>query len=303
MKRHFLVILPLLLLVPALLCARAEDEFNRTLTVSGSVNLELTTGSGEVVVKTGGSNQVVVHGRVRSNNEWFNGNADSLVHSVASNPPIEQNGSSIRIGYNLPEEAKHHISISYEITVPADTTLQAGSGSGEISVQGVRAPVKLHTGSGDIRIQDLGPQSSVNTGSGSIHAESVAAPFSAGTGSGDIQADLTGSGDVDVHTGSGSIRLRGVKGGLRARTGSGGIDSDGEVKGPWQLHSGSGSIRMALSSNGGFNLDAHTSSGSIHSDLPIMVQGTLGRHELKGAVRGGGPEVEVSTGSGDVDIR
>ena len=47
----------------------------------------------------------------------------------------------------------------------------------------------------------------------------------------------------------------------------------------------------------------HTSSGSIHSDLPITVQGTFGRRELKGAVRGGGPEVEVSTGSGDVDIR
>ena len=290
-------------MVPVLLFARVEDQFDRTLTVSGAVNLDLTTGSGDVTIKTGGSNQVVIHGRVRSNNDWFGGNAESIVHSVASNPPIEQNGSTIRIGYNLPEDAKRHVSISYEVTVPADSTLQAGSGSGEISVSGVRSPVKLHTGSGDIRAQDLGPQSSVNTGSGSIHAESVAAPFTAGTGSGEIQADLTGSGDVDVHTGSGGIRVRGVKGGLRARTGSGNIGADGDVKGPWQLHSGSGSIQMALSSSGGFNLDVHTSSGSIHSDLPITVQGTLGRHELKGAVRGGGPVVEVSTGSGDIEIR
>ena len=303
MKRRSTLFLPILLLVPVLLFARVEDQFDRTLTVSGAVNLDLTTGSGEVIIKTGGSNQVVVHGRVHSNNDWFGGSAESVVHSVAANPPIEQNGSTIRIGYNLPEDAKRHVSISYEITVPADTTLQAGSGSGEISVTGVRSPVKLHTGSGDIRVQDLGPQSSVNTGSGSIHAESVAAPFTAGTGSGEIQADLTGSGDVDVHTGSGGIRVRGVKGGLRARTGSGGIGADGDVKGPWQLHSGSGNIQMALSSSGGFNLDVHTSSGSIHSDLPITVQGTLGRHELKGVVRGGGPVVEVSTGSGDIEIR
>jgi DUF4097 and DUF4098 domain-containing protein YvlB len=303
MKKYFTAILPVLLLAPVFLFARAEGQFDRTLQVSGAVNLDLTTGSGEVIVKTGGSNQVVVHGKVRSNNDWFGGNADSIVHSVESNPPIEQNGNTIRIGYNLPEDAKRHVSISYEITVPADTTLQAGSGSGEISVQGVRSPVKLHTGSGDIRVQDLGPQSHVDTGSGSIHAESVAAPFSAGTGSGEIQADLTGSGDVDVHTGSGSIRVRGVKGGLRARTGSGSIGADGDVKGPWQLHSGSGSVHMALSSGAGFSLNVHTSSGSIHSDLPITVQGTLGRHELKGAVRGGGPEVEVSTGSGDIDIR
>jgi len=290
-------------MVPVLLFARVEDQFDRTLTVSGAVNLDLTTGSGDVTIKTGGSNQVVIHGRVRSNNDWFGGNAESIVHSVAANPPIEQNGSTIRIGYNLPEDAKRHVSISYEVTVPADTTVQAGSGSGEISVTGVRSPAKLHTGSGDIRVQDLGPQSSVSTGSGSIHAESVAAPFTAGTGSGEIQADLTGSGDVDVHTGSGGIRVRGVKGGLRARTGSGNIGADGDVKGPWQLHSGSGNIQMALSSSGGFNLDVHTSSGSIHSDLPITVQGTLGRHELKGAVRGGGPVVEVSTGSGDIEIR
>jgi DUF4097 and DUF4098 domain-containing protein YvlB len=303
MKKYFIAIFPILLLVPVFMFARSEGQFDRTLQVSGAVNLDLTTGSGDVSIKTGGSNQVVIRGRVRSNNEWFGGNADSLVHSVESNPPIEQNGSTIRIGYNLPEDAKRHVSISYEITVPADTTVQASSGSGEIQVQGVRSPVKLHTGSGDIRVLDLGPQSHMDTGSGNIRAESVAGPFSAGTGSGDIQADLTGSGDVDVHTGSGSIRVRGVKGGLRARTGSGGINADGDVKGAWQLHSGSGNIRMALASGGGFNLNVHTSSGSIHSDLPITIQGTIGHRELKGAVRGGGPEVEVSTGSGDVDIR
>jgi len=60
---------------------------------------------------------------------------------------------------------------------------------------------------------------------------------------------------------------------------------------------------MALASTGGFNLDVHTSSGSIHSDLPVTVQGMVGKHELKGTVRGGGPDVEVHTGSGDVDIR
>lgn len=293
----------IILFTAALSFARAEGQFDRTLTVSGAVNLDLTTGSGEVLIKTGDSSKVVIHGRVRSSNDWWSGDAESAVRSVESNPPINQSGNSIRIGYNLPEDAKRHVSIAYEVTVPADTTLQVNTGSGEISVEGVRSPAKLHTGSGDIRAKDLGPQSRLETGSGSVHADSVAAPSYASTGSGSIQADLTGGGDVDVHTGSGGIRVRGVNGGLRARTGSGELTVDGNVKGPWQLHAGSGSIRMALSSSGGFNLDVHTGSGSIHSDLPITVQGTFGRHELKGSVRGGGPDVEVSTGSGDIDIR
>src|ERR1035441_7892285 len=176
-------------------------------------------------------------------------------------------------------------------------------GSGSVGVQGVRAEVQAQTGSGEIQVRDVGGRSRVQTGSGSIRAENVAAPFYAHTGSGDIEADLTGSGDVDVQTGSGGIHLRGVKGGLRSRSGSGDLSADGSVGGPWNLHTGSGSIRLAIGSGSGFNLNVHSSSGSIHSDLPITVQGTLGRHELKGTVRGGGPEVEVSTGSGDVDIR
>jgi DUF4097 and DUF4098 domain-containing protein YvlB len=303
MKRNFTVLLLALLLATGISFARAEGHFDRTLAVSGSVSLDLTTGSGEVIVKTGSSNQVVIHGTVRASNDWFGGDAESAVRSVEANPPIVQNGSSIRIGFNLPDDARRHVSISYEITVPADTALQVNTGSGEISAEGIRSPAKLHTGSGDIRAHDLGPQSRLETGSGSIHADSIAAPTFASTGSGSIQADLTGSGDVEVHTGSGEIRIRGVNGGLRARTGSGELSADGNVKGPWQLHSGSGSIRLALSSSGGFNLDAHTGSGSIHTDLPITVQGTLGRHELKGGVRGGGPELEVSTGSGDIEIR
>ena len=296
------LLLVTLLLAPVLLHARAEGHFDRTLQVSGTVSLDVTTGSGDVTIKAGGTDKVVVHGTVHSNNDWFS-NAENAIHTVESNPPIQQNGSSIRIGYDLPEDVRRHVSISYQITVPADTTVQAHSGSGSLGVEGVRAEVQAQTGSGEIRVRDIGGRSRVQTGSGSIRVANVAAPFYAHTGSGDIEAELTGSGDVDVQTGSGGIHLRGVKGGLRARSGSGDLTADGSVGGSWSLHTGSGSIRLAMGSGSGFNLDVHTSSGSIHSDLPITVQGSLGRHELKGAVRGGGPEVEVSSGSGDVDIR
>ena len=292
----------MLLLLPTLMFARVEGQFDRTLTVSGAVNLDLTTGSGEVMIKTGSGNQVVIHGRIHSN-DWWGGSPESAVRSVESNPPIVQNGNSIRIGYNLPEDIKRHVAIAYEITLPPDTVLAVNTGSGEISVEGVRASAKLHTGSGSIRAQDLGPQSSLETGSGSIHAESVAAPAMASTGSGSIQADFTGSGDIDVHTGSGGIDVRGVNGGLRAPHRQRTHSVDGNVKGPWQLHTGSGGVRMVLGPSGGFELDVHTGSGGIHSELPITVQGSFGRRELKGTVRGGGPQVEVSTGSGDVEIR
>jgi DUF4097 and DUF4098 domain-containing protein YvlB len=305
-KLIFIVVtLSVMFLASATLFA-AEGSFDKTLSVSGPVTLDLTTGSGDVTVRAGGSNQVVIHGRVHSSyGNWFGmgGSSESAIKAVQSNPPIEQNGNNIRIGYNLPEEAKNHVAISYEVTVPPDTSFQGHSGSGNLTIEGVRKSVTVTTGSGDIRLRDVAGTTSARTGSGSIRGQDIALPFTAHTGSGGIEADLTGSGDANVETGSGSVRLHGVKGGLRARTGSGDVSVDGGVGGSWNLHTGSGSVRMALGSSQGFNLNAHTGSGSIHSDLPITVQGSFRRNELRGAVRGGGPDVEVSTGSGDIEIR
>jgi len=301
MNKRFTATLLGFLLLPVLSYARAEGHFDRTLQVSGAVSLDVTTGSGDITIKTGSSNQVVVHGTIHENNWFFNN--ENAVHQVESNPPVQQSGNSIRIGYNLPDDVKRHVAIDYEITVPASTAVQAHSGSGNVDVSGVSSGVQAQTGSGDIRLRDLGGSQNARTGSGNIRAENVGAPFTAQTGSGDIEASLTGSGDVDVHTGSGTIQVRGIKGGVRGRTGSGNIEAGGTVAGPWQLHSGSGNIRLAVGSNSGFNVDLHTSSGSIHSELPITVQGSMGSHELKGTVHGGGPTVEVSTSSGDVEVR
>jgi DUF4097 and DUF4098 domain-containing protein YvlB len=303
MRKVSIAVLLIVLAVPAMLFARTEGKFDRTLTVNGPVTLDLTTGSGNVTVHAGGSNEVVIHGVVRGSNDWFGGDSESAVRSVESNPPIEQNGNSIRVGYNLSEDVKRHVSISYDVTVPGDTSLQAHSGSGDIGVQGVRKSAVVTTGSGDVTLRDIGPQANARTGSGTIKGQDIALPFTARTGSGGVRADLTGSGNADVESGSGDVELRGMKGGLHARTGSGDITVDGAVSSGWNLHTGSGSVRLALGSAQGFNLYARTGSGSIHSDLPITMQGSLNRHELKGAVKGGGPEVEVSTGSGDIELK
>ena len=110
MKTHctaLRLLLVTLLLAPALLHARAEGHFDRTLTVSGTVSLDVTTGSGDITITAGGRDKVVVHGTVRASNDWFS-NAESAVKTVESNPPIQQNGNSIRIGFDLPEDVRRN---------------------------------------------------------------------------------------------------------------------------------------------------------------------------------------------------
>jgi DUF4097 and DUF4098 domain-containing protein YvlB len=107
---------------------------------------------------------------------------------------------------------------------------------------------------------------------------------------------------VRVKTGSGGIAARGLRGSLEARAGSGEITAEGEPRAGWIVRTGSGSVRLRLDSDAAFDLNAHTSSGSISVNRPVTVQGVVNRREIRGRVRGGGPQVEVETSSGDIEI-
>jgi hypothetical protein len=255
----------------------AEATFERDLTVNGRVELSVATGAGSIRVTQGTSGQVHIVGRVRSS--W--GGNDDKVREIADHPPVVQTGNIVRIGAE--HENLRNISIDYEVEAPANTYLTAQSGSGNVDDDGVGADAKL------------------STGSGSIHATGLVGGFQVDTGSGNIYAEQTGDGDVRAQTGSGSIELRGLHGALRAETGSGNIKATGAVAGPWKLTTGSGSVEL-WTGDTGFALDAGTGSGDIHSDREMLTQGTIGKHHVTGKIGGGGPEVRVETGSGNIRI-
>jgi DUF4097 and DUF4098 domain-containing protein YvlB len=139
-----------------------------------------------------------------------------------------------------------------------------------------------------------------------VEAREISGPFTAEAGSGDIRADETSKGDVRVHTGSGNIELRGVDGLLDAHSGSGDMTIQGVNRGRWEIRTSSGNVELELPSGAGFDLDASAEAGSVTVDRPVtmVIQGDLRRaqHEIRGKVSGGGPELLVRTGSGDVQI-
>ena len=258
--------------------ARAEEAtFTRDLTVTGRVDLTVATGSGSIHLTSGPSGRVQIFGRVKSN--W--GGSDAQVHEIADHPPIEQTGNIVRIGTR--HESYRNISIDYEIQVPPDAFLNAETGSGNVTDDGVGANAKL------------------NTGSGSIHATGLQGGFSVETGSGSIYAEQVGTGDVKAETGSGSIELRNLHGGLHAETGSGSIKAGGTPSAQWRLQTGSGSVEIWTGS-AAFTLDAGTGGGSIHCDREIASHGTMDHHHVAGKIGGGGPTVRIETGSGSIHI-
>jgi len=268
--------------------ANGSLSFDRTLSVSGAAQLVVSTGSGNIQITRGSSNQIHVHGQIHVSQEG----SEEQARQIAANPPIEQSGGTIRVGQH--QEQWPGISIDYQIEAPAGTVLAAKSGSGNIVVEGVGENAKLQTGSGDIR------------------ATGLEGAFTAKTGSGNIVAEETGQGDVVAETGSGDIELKNIHGSFRGRTGSGNIRASGTPSSSWTLESGSGNIELWVG-NAPLTLDASTGSGSVNTEHQMMVQGSgtgkgvgggsFDQHHIRGTLNGGGPTVRVQTGSGDIQIR
>jgi hypothetical protein len=320
--RAFPVLLVLVALSVALTAfpafAASEGHFDRTLTVTGAVDLDVQTGSGEITLRTGDSTKVEIHARIHGSG-W--GEVEQRIHEIENNPPIEQSGNTIRIGHIENHDWKRNISISYELIVPAQTKLRSESGSGDQKVEGIGGPADMNSGSGSLHVKNIGNEVRVRTGSGdveletihgsvrasagsgTIHATGIAGGLTASSGSGNVKLEQTAAGDVDISTGSGDVEIKGVKGGAKVSTGSGSITAQGDPTGDWRLHSGSGSVRVNFPSQAAFNLVARSSSGNIETSHEISVQGNISPRELRGKVGAGGPLVELSTSSGSIEIR
>src|SRR5438132_11118122 len=70
--------------------AAAEGSFERTLKVTGPVELDVSTGSGHIDVRTGDSSTVRIRGTIRaSSGRWLSSDADAKSNAryVARNPP------------------------------------------------------------------------------------------------------------------------------------------------------------------------------------------------------------------------
>ena len=320
-------------LVPAILTGAAcdigiaaggsETAFDRELAVSGPVQLEVQSGSGDIQVRTGNDGSVHVHGRVRASSNFLSfsgGSVADRIHKIETDPPIEQSGNTIVVGERDRIRGWDGISISYEITVPATTRVKANSGSGDLTIGEIAGPVSVSTGSGDIRVSRIadavqarsgsggievdGARSIVaNTGSGNVRASAVRGDVEARSGSGDISVAQEAAGQVNIGTGSGDVTLTGARGAVRAHTSSGDVTIEGVPAAEWEISASSGDVRLRLPAAAAFDLNAHTGSGHIDTSLPITTSGRVAKNELRGQVRGGGPQVQVSTSSGSIEIR
>lgn len=276
-----------LALVTASTAALADGHFERTFNVSSTPDLYVQTGSGNIQVHPGSGNQIHIAAHIHSSWSVFGGTDEALIHRLEQDPPVKQDGNTVRVG-DMPARdwgSNNHVSIDYDVTAPAGVALN------------------LHSGSGDITTDSVGRFVTASTGSGNLRLHGVSGPADLQSGSGDITLDENGSGDIKARTGSGNVHIHGLNGSLTARAGSGDIDAEGHLAGPANLSSGSGNVKLHLGPDAHFNLEASTGSGDIRVHYPgAPRQDDSTRHHMTAPVNGGGAPLEVRTGSGNVEI-
>ena len=268
------------------LAAQAEEQgsFDKSLTVSGPVDLEVKTDSGGISVTQGSAGVLKIHAILKSQHGWFgSGDAGARIAELTRNPPVEQTGNRIRVGYVRDPALLRGISMRLEIQTPTHTQIRARADSGGIRIEGISGPVDSKTDSGGIDIRDISSDVRAAADSGGIHIGNIKGAVFARVDSGGIEAsDVAGA--IDAEADSGSIQLRQTKAApIRAKADSGGVTA-------------------RLAPGAGYDVSAQCDSG--HISVPEMtVKGAFSRHHVEGKVHGGGPLVDVRVDSGGISIQ
>jgi DUF4097 and DUF4098 domain-containing protein YvlB len=313
------LILAVALLASCMDVASVEGTFDRTLKVEGPVQLELSAGSGDVHISRGSAGEVHIRGEIRAHG-WSPENSEQRLKDMEANPPISQENNLIRVGGV--SRRGNNASIDYAIEVPANTELHSASSSGDVEVTGIQGPANFTSGSGNISAFQIGNDVQAQAGSGDVKLSDVQGQVQVTTGSGDIDVRTakgeirlhSGSGDIqitepndnaEVETGSGDVRVDHARADLRIHTSSGEITIDGNpgASNYWDLRASTGDVTLHVAADPSFRLYAHTGSGDIDAGIPIVMEGTTEKHELRARIGDGKARVEVETSSGKITLR
>src|SRR5262245_48307199 len=111
--------------------AAQRVPFERTYQVGANAVLDVSTVSGKIEVTGGETVRVTVAGTATVRVGWnVPANALDIARRVAANPPVEQDGGTLRLRPPASDEEQRAITIAYQVTVPRGTTVKTQSDSG-----------------------------------------------------------------------------------------------------------------------------------------------------------------------------
>jgi DUF4097 and DUF4098 domain-containing protein YvlB len=180
----------------------------------------------------------------------------------------EQDASGVTVAAHSAQRIAFGVSTlhaKFTIEVPRDYPVDVKTSDGTIDISGLKASVNGKTSDGDIGLRDI-------------------------------------TGNLTVRTSDGNIRLVNIDGRIDARTSDGKIEAEVHSNEGISLRTSDGSLTLRLPADVHATLEAVTSDGRVHSEIPITTT-EIGRNSrIRGTINGGGEPIYLHTSDGDIRV-
>ena len=219
----------------------------KTFTVSGQVQLALSTFDGSIEVRGWDRNEVVV-GVEKVGPDQADRRANPGQGDAGRQRDHDRRAEAVAARTT---GMRRTPSANLVVSVPLNTAVMARSGDGSISIRRVNGSMDLDTEDGSVRVEEVAGALIARTGDGNVDGRKL-------------------DGQAEVHTGDGAVGLDGVLTGVKVETRDGGVEvtarPGSRTDSDWDVTTGDGSIRVEVPEGFGAEVDARTGDGRVRVD-------------------------------------
>ncbi len=320
------VIANFFLVVSANAFSEIEGSIKKVFQVGSGGKLTIETDRGSIEVRTVESDTLEVE-VIRKLDARDREEADEILKDF--HIEFSQSGNDVHIHAEFKKDwhslwgwRGRRLRLRYLVSVPRRYNVDLKTSGGSISVDDLEGEVigktsggSLHfgrikgavsgkTSGGSIKLANCAGTTDIRTSGGSITIGEVEGKVTARTSGGSIRIDRA-RGSVEARTSGGGISVEDLIGEVNAKTSGGSVTARifGQPQADCSLSTSGGNVVVYLADDVAVDMDATTSGGHVETEIPISVQGMLGKNRVRAKINGGGPELLLRTSGGSIYLR
>jgi DUF4097 and DUF4098 domain-containing protein YvlB len=174
---------------------------------------------------------------------------------------------------------------------------------GSVKVSDVQGGVDIHSRNGAVWLSKVRGEANVKTSFGAVEARDIGGPLTVENANGAVTA--SNARGAQVTTSFASVVLDGMAGPVRIIDQNGAVDAASSLDGSCQpilIRTSFSTLRVRLHSGASYHVAAKTSFGSIRTDFPLSVSGSLSKDNLDGVIGSGHCEMTLTDNNGAIEI-
>jgi len=291
MKRFIIIVLAVLmiafLLAENIFAAldRVEKVVEESFILETNGSFSLTNVSGNIDVNSWDKEEVKMMAK-KSISSWGTDNPEELLNKIEIEISSQPKNLKIHTRYPVLSWVKN-VRVDYQLWIPATSSTQLESVSGNIQMADHLNRVHAKTVSGNIKLNNIKGNVEVKTVSGKVNALQI-------------------KGDIKANSVSGNLIFRDCEGRFSSlHSTSGNIEAElltlDEDASDMSLTTVSGDINLYLPDEASFDLNIKTVSGEIDTKFKVLIE-SVKKNQLVGEVGAGGLDIELRTISGDISL-